>query len=111
MATDREKKREERKAKREKKKAPTAKISLPKARAQLKRQKEMNRMRSDREGANNLLTGLIVVLLILFILLGGINQRKTWEAAKRLGANVGQTVASWFNPDSVDVNDDGVYIK
>lgn len=111
MATDREKKREERKQKRKNKKTPVAKINLPKARAQLKRQKEMNRIRSDRDGASSLITGLIVALIIIFVLLGGINQRKTWEAAQRLGSNIGHTISSWFSADDIEVNDDGVYIK
>ena len=57
--------------------------------------------------------GLVVVgiLLILFIFLGGINQRKAITWIVDFSQNIGHKVSSWFNPDNIEINDDGVYYR
>ena len=54
---------------------------------------------------------ILVILLILFVFLGGINQRKAIEWVKDFSENIGKTVSGWFNPDNIEVNEDGVYYR
>lgn len=57
--------------------------------------------------------GIVVVgiLLLLFIFLGGINQRKAINWFFDFSHNVGHKISSWFDPDKVEVSDDGVYYR
>lgn len=91
-----------------KKKKESVNINLPKARASLKRQKEMKQMKTTNEDIITAVCVILGVLLIVFILLGGINQRKAWEWFKSFGQNVGQAVSQWFDGEVI-ANDDGVY--
>ena len=54
---------------------------------------------------------ILAILLILFVFLGGINQRKAIEWVKDFSENIGKTVSGWFNPDNIEVNEDGVYYR
>lgn len=57
--------------------------------------------------------GLVVVgiLLLLFIFLGGVNQRKVVNWVVSFSQNIGRTVSGWFNPENIEISDDGVYYR
>lgn len=84
-------------------------VKLPSARKSIKRQRHMAQGKAEWNGMMELLTGVIVVGLILFILFGGINQRKFFETMKNWSDTMGQKVQQIMNPDQVIVDDDGVY--
>jgi hypothetical protein len=54
---------------------------------------------------------IFVIALILFIFLGGINQRKTIGWFYDFSKNVGEKFTEWFKPENIEVNDDGVYYR
>ena len=54
---------------------------------------------------------VIIILAIAFVFLGGVNQRKVVEWFFDFSHNIGSTFQSWFNPDNIDVTDDGVYYR
>lgn len=93
----------------EKKKKEKTEIKLPKAWQSVKHR---NEMAQGRETYNDLWKAIGIVLAIgvlLFVFMGGINQRKAIEWVMEFSRRIGDTVSSWFNPDDVVVNDDGVY--
>ena len=92
-----------------KKKEEKVGIKLPKAWVSMKHRNETSQARTNYEDIFKLVGVLLAVGVILFILLGGINQRKAWEAMKKWANNVGRTVAGWFSKGDIEVNDDGVY--
>lgn len=57
------------------------------------------------------ITTILIILVLAFILLGGVNQRKTVQWFVDLGHNIGESLNSWFNPENIDVTDDGVYYR
>lgn len=57
------------------------------------------------------LGSVLGILLVLFILMGGVNQRKFIEAVQRVSWNVSKTVGEWMQGPNIEVNDDGVYLK
>ena len=92
-----------------KKKSDSVNVNLPKARASLKRQGEMKQMKGNYEDMWKFIGTLVVILIIGFIFLGGINQRKTWEWFKNFGQNIGSFFSSWFDKGDIVTNEDGVY--
>lgn len=97
--------------KKKKKKAEKVSINLPKARASMKRRFEMAQFKTNNEDMWKFISGAIIVLIVLFIIMGGINQRAAWNWCKNFGETVGKKISSFFNPDDIVVNDDGVYWK
>lgn len=95
--------------KKEKKKSSTS-VRLPSARKSIKRQRHMAQGKAEWNGMWELITVGIVILLILFILFGGINQRKFVKTASEWSQTIGQKVQQILNPDDVMVTDDGVYV-
>lgn len=93
----------------EKKKKEKTEIKLPKAWQSVKHR---NEMAQGRETYNDLWKAIGIVLavgVLLFVFMGGINQRKAIEWVMEFSRRIGDTVSSWFNPEDVVVNDDGVY--
>ena len=87
------------------------KVSLPNARKSIKRQRNMAQGKANFEGWWSLFAGIFAVLLIAFILMGGINQRKFAQTMDKWSTNIGNKVSEWIKPDSkVIVNDDGIYV-
>lgn len=62
-------------------------------------------------GLADIIVSIVVFLAILFVLMGGINQRKFIESTFKLGEDIGKTVSGWFGADNIEINEDGVYIK
>ena len=108
MAANKEKKKEQ------KKKDP--KVKLPRAWGAKKGERSSGGGSGGGKGVNtDGLFGAIVTILIiaaiLFVFLGGINQRKAVDWLFNFAQNIGNTVSSWFNPENIDVTDDGVYYR
>ena len=97
------------KKKEKKKKKERVDINLPKARASMKRSREMKQMRANYEDLWKLIGALLLIGVIAFILLGGINQRAAWEALKELGKNIGETFIKLFGGGSLNANENGIY--
>ena len=101
---------EVKKKEKKKKTKNTTSVKLPSARKSIKRQRHMAQGKAEFEGLWGIITVVVVGALILFILFGGINQRKAWETMKEWGETIGQKVSEWINPDQVIFTDDGVYV-
>ena len=102
------------KKKEQKKKDP--KVKLPRAWGAKKSERSSGGGSGGGKGVNTdgLFGAIITVLIIaaiLFVFLGGINQRKAVEWLFNFAQNIGNTVSSWFNPENIDVTDDGVYYR
>lgn len=65
----------------------------------------------NTDGLFSFIAGTILVLLIIFVLLGGVNQKKAITWIFTFAQNIGHTVSDWFNPDNIDITDDGVYYR
>ena len=97
--------------KKEKSKKEKTSVKLPSVRKSIARQKHLSQGKADWNGWVELATVGLVVLLILFILFGGINQRKFFETATKWSKTIGTKISQVFNPDkNIIVNDDGVYV-
>lgn len=97
--------------KKTKKKKEQVSVKLPNARKSISRQKQMAQGKADLQGWWTFIGIAVAAGLILFILLGGINQRKFFETMKNIGVNIGEKVASWIHPDDIQVEDDGIYLR
>ena len=94
-----------------KQKKEKTEIKLPKAWTSMKHRNETAQARTDYTDLWKAIGVILIIVLILFIFLGGINQRKTIQWFKDFGANIGNTISKWFNPDKVEVNGDGIYYR
>lgn len=58
------------------------------------------------------ITGTIfAILLVIFVLTGGINQRKFLEGVYELSQKIGINLGNKVSTDNIEINEDGVYIK
>lgn len=92
-----------------KKKKNSTSVKLPNARRSIIRQRRMAQGKAEYNGFFDLAAGIIVIALILFILFGGINQRKFVETMGRWSKTIGEKFQQIVHPDQVIINDDGVY--
>lgn len=99
----------EEKKKERKKKKERMDINLPNARRSMRRSREMKQMRTGYEDWWKLLGGVIAVLLIVFVLLGGINQGAALKALSEFVQNLGEKIAKFFEGGSLDANENGIY--
>ena len=95
--------------KKEKKKKERVDINLPRARASMKRSREVQQIKTNHEDLWKLIIIIIIVGAILFVLLGGINQRAAWETFKSFGKKIGETVSKWFEGGELQTNENGIY--
>lgn len=65
----------------------------------------------NTEGLWSAIITVIIILAIAFVFLGGVNQRKVIEWFFDFSSNIGEKFQEWFNPDNIDVTDDGVYYR
>lgn len=102
---------QQKQSKPEKKKKQSTTVKLPNARKSIRRQRQMAQGKANYEGWMGLLGTILLVGIIAFILMGGVNQRKLFETCGKWSQEIGQKFTSWFNPDDIVVNDDGIYYK
>lgn len=100
----------EEKKKKEKKKKEKVDINLPKARASMKRSRERSALQHSYEDTWKLVTGIIVVLLIAFVLMGGINQGAALKTVVNVSQKIGETIGGWFSGGEF-YYDNGIYYK
>ena len=98
------------KKKEKKQKKEKVSIKLPNTRHLIRRQRAVAQGKANYNDFYSFLGTAIVVLIILFVLFGGINQRKFLETMKDLGNRWAYRIGHLFNPDAVTVNNDGIYI-
>lgn len=97
------------KQKEPKKKKNSTSVKLPNARKSIIRQRRMAQGKAEYNGIFDLIGAVVVVGLILFILFGGINQRRFVETMDKWAQTIGYKFQQIVHPDQVIVNDDGVY--
>lgn len=85
-------------------------VTLPKAWQSVKHQRETSQTKNNINDISSLIVGILIAILILFILLGGINQKAFVNFLFDWSKNVGDTVSSWINGANLQVTDDGIYI-
>lgn len=85
-------------------------VTLPKAWQSVKHQRDTSQTKNNINDISSLIVGILIAILILFILLGGINQRAFVNFLFDWSKNVGNTVSSWINGANLQVTDDGIYI-
>ena len=97
-------------ADKEKKKKKQETFSLPKAWASAKHKNETAQARTDIEGVSSAITTLLIILVIAFVLLGGVSQTGVLKVIMNWSQNVGHTVSNWIEGTSIVTNEDGIYI-
>lgn len=100
---------EEKKKEKKKKKKERVDINLPNARRSMKRSREMKQMRANYEDMWKLIGGILVVLIVAFILMGGINQGAAFRTLGEWAQKVGQAIADFFSGGEVIANENGIY--
>ena len=91
------------------KKKNSTSVKLPNARKSIVRQRRMAQGKAEYNGLFELIGAALIVILILFILFGGINQRKFVETMGQWSQTIGEKFQQIFHPDQVIIDDDGVY--
>jgi len=101
---------EKKKKEPKKKKKERMDINLPNARRSMSRNREMKQLRTNYEDAWKFAATALVVLFVIFVLMGGINQGAAWRALVELARNIGETIISWFDGTQITSNENGIYI-
>lgn len=94
-------------AKKDKKKTS---VTLPKAWQTIKHRNETANAKNNYEDAWKAAGYIALILLILFILLGGVSQTGVLKFLFNWSYNVGEKVSDWLSGGSVITNEDGIYI-
>lgn len=84
-------------------------IVLPKAWQSMKHRNETAQARANYDDIWKAITTILLILLILFVILGGVSQTGVLKFIFNWSHNVGETISNWFEGGSVVVNEDGVY--
>lgn len=87
-------------------------VKLPNARKSIRRQREMAQGKANYNDAWALVGLVVGVLLILFVLLGGVNQKAVFETISDWAHSIGNTVQEWVSPhvNNVIETENGIYI-
>ena len=85
-------------------------IALPKAWQSVKHQKETAQTKANIDDISSLIVGIIIAILVLFILLGGINQRAFINFIFDWSHNAGETISAWINGANIQITDNGIYL-
>ena len=101
---------EEKQKKEKKKKKERVDVNLPNARRSIKRSREMSQMKKDYDDMWKFIGGIGLVLVIAFILMGGINQGAAFRTLGEWGQKVGTAIADFFNGVDVNLNENGIYV-
>lgn len=99
----------EEKKKEKKKKKERMDINLPNARRSMKRSREMKQMRTNYEDMWKLIGGILIILVVAFILMGGINQGAALRTLSEWAQKVGNAIYDFFSGGEVITNENGVY--
>ena len=88
-------------------------VKIPKVKVKLKNEQKNSGSIGEETGQAvfKVILTIIGVGLVLFILLGGINQRKFLESIFQIGSNIGEKTENITSPDIIDITDDGIYLN
>lgn len=95
--------------KKEKKKKEKTSVVLPKAWQSLKHRNETAQAKSTYEDTWKAIQTILIILVILFVLLGGVSQTGVLKFVFNWSTNVGQTISDWLAGGSIITNEDGIY--
>ena len=93
-----------------KKKKEKTSVTLPKAWQSVKHRNETSQTRTDLNDAISAIGMIILILVIAFVLLGGVSQTGVLKFIFNWSQNVGHTISSWIEDTSIVTNENGVYI-
>lgn len=93
----------------EKKKKEKTNVVLPKAWQSVKHRNETAQAKSNYEDAWSAVGVILLILLIAFVLLGGVSQTGVIKFVFNWAHNVGETVSGWIEGGSIVTNEDGIY--
>lgn len=96
-------------AKEKKKKEKSVSVNLPKARQSMKRQKEVGQMKANHNDMWSAIGIILLILLILFVIMGGVNQ---WGVIKWFASwakGIGESISNWLSGGEVITNNNGIY--
>lgn len=96
-------------AEKKKKKEKTT-VNLPSISKSIKRSNDTAQGKANYNDGMKVIGIVIGVVIVLFVLLGGINQRSFIETMMNFAHTVGDKFTSWIDKGDIDVNSDGVYI-
>ena len=93
----------------EKKKKEKNSVILPKAWQSVKHRNETAQAKSNYDDTWKALGVVITILVILFVLLGGISQTKVISFFFDWSHKVGESISNWIEGGSIIQNEDGIY--
>ena len=93
----------------EKKKKEKTNVVLPKAWQSVKHRNETAQAKSNYEDAWSAVGVILLILLIAFVLLGGVSQTGVIKFILNWSHNIGETVSGWIEGGSIVTNEDGIY--
>ena len=91
------------------KKQEKTNVVLPKAWQSVKHRNETAQAKSNYEDAWSAVGVIIIILLIAFVLLGGVSQTGVIKFIFNWSHNIGETVSGWIEGGSIVTNEDGIY--
>ncbi len=94
-----------------KKKKEKVHIALPSAWKTIRHRNETGQARANYEDMWKAIGIILLIALILFILLGGVNQKAVLDFFIDWGKRVGEAVSNWLNSSDVVTNENGVYVQ
>ena len=96
----------------EPKKEKSGRPKAPKlgAAQRIRQSREVAQGKKNYEAWYSFIIAVLTFLLILFVLFGGINQRKFLFAVKDIGDTISEFMGKLINPQALNITDDGVYI-
>lgn len=92
-----------------KKKKEKTSVVLPKAWQSVKHRNETAQARSNYEDGWKAIEVVLIILLVLFVLLGGISQTGALKFLFNWSKNVGEGISNWLEGGSIITNEDGIY--
>lgn len=96
--------------KEKKKKKEKTSVTLPKAWQSVKHRNETSQARTDLNDAISAISMILLILVIAFVLLGGVSQTGILKVIFNWSQNVGHTISSWIEDTSIVTNENGIYI-
>ena len=93
----------------DKKKKEKTSVVLPKAWQSVKHRNETAQARSNYEDTWKAIQTILIILLILFVILGGVSQTGILKFIFNWSTNVGQSISNWLEGGSIITNEDGIY--
>lgn len=93
----------------EKKSKEKTTVVLPKAWQSVKHRNETAQARANYDDTWKAIGTILLVLLVLFVILGGISMTGTLKFVFNWSHNVGETISNWFEGGSIVTNEDGIY--